>query len=328
MIPAGNPPPRPALRGLPLYVLIDPYTADYPDHDIDLAQCTSFDCLRALRSDAWNGRDVFLADGDDPVAHVHRLPYLVSLKDADDALIDALTEAALAEHRAALDGEQQPYRIGALIETWMAPPDLMRRLQKMWAYRPNADNLRYLRIAERRIFEGLTHLFDPAMLARWLGPIARWHFTGRAMAWLTVLGDADADGKWYSDTGFGMRRTVDPQRALEAAALHVSPQQHWRLRDHEAVSRALDDWQRQGRAIDAHAYELAWAGIDEAVRHGLAGPKDKGAFACRWMRNPACAGQSPVREALARSRTLEQPFAEVLAEIEALNDHPAGIDPA
>jgi hypothetical protein len=321
--------PRPALRGLPLFALIDPYGGDYPSHSFDLSQCTSFDDLRSIRSDAWE-REVYLPEGDAPVTDVYRLPYLVNLEDATDASIDELTEAGLAEHRAVLGGDlSQDYRLGILIETWMAPADLMRRLQQMWTYpRPNTDNLTYLRIGDRRVVEALTHLFEPAVLARWLGPVARWHILGRNMAWITISGEADHNSSWYIGSDFGMRRTVDPARTLENATLRVSAPMHWRLLDHEAVSLALVEWQRAGRAVDADAYQRAWAGARVATEeHRLDAPEDKAAFMFHWMRDPDCATRSPVAEAMRRSKAEERPFAEVLAQIEyrlALSDVAAG----
>jgi hypothetical protein len=308
--------PRPTLDGLlPFYVLIDPLVGDYYDNDRDLSQCAGFPGLRLARSEAWGGRDIFLAEGDEPLVDAHLLPYLVPLDATDDALLDELIRAAVDEHRAALDGAPiQRYCVGALIETWMAPTDLMRRLQKMWTYpRPNTDNFTYLRFSERRVFEALMHRFEPAALARWLGPIARWHFLGRDFRWHTVDGEPE---RWYVDAGLGLRRTVDSARALEGAALHVGPRQHLFLRDLAAHARALADWQRAGRSVDAKAHELAWAGIDEALRQGLTRQPDKGAFAACWMRDPACAERDAIREALARSRAQGLPFAEALAEVE------------
>lgn len=307
---------KPAMRGLPLYVLIDPYSLDYPEHGIDLATCTSFDSLRGIRRTAWAERDIYLAEGKDPVREVHRLPYLVSVAGTEEAMIDGLATAAVAEQRAALAGEPQPYRIGALIETWMAPEDLMRRLEKMWAYPYKGGRYRYLHIADRRAFEALVQLFDRATMARWLGPIARWHFLGRDFAWKAALGEADADRGWYVDSGLGMRRTVARERALEGATLPIGPRDHLRLREQEAVSRALTRWQRAGRDIDDRAHELAWAGVQAAMREGLDEQEDKGAFACRWMADHGCAGHSPVGPALARSRIEARPFADVLNEME------------
>lgn len=318
---------RSFLRGLPLYALIDPYMGDYPEHGLDLSQCTTFDGLRAIREEAWDGRKVFIAEGDDPVAEVHRLPYIVDLSDADDRLIDALTTAAAEEHEQALAGEVQRYRIGALIETWMTPIDLVRRLEKMWRYRPNMHNFRYLRIADRRVFEALTYLFEPAAIARWLGPIARWHVFGRNLQWATIAGEADVEGGWYSDSGTGMRRTVDPARALDSASLIVGTRQHWRLYDLETVSRALLDWQTAGRAIDADAYRNAWSGAREAARLGLKNAADKAAFSACWMRDPDCATRLPVSRALHLNKAGEMSFIDALAECESELDQPHGRRP-
>lgn len=318
---------RPSLRGLPLYALIDPYLGDYPEHGIDLSQCTTFDSLRAIRREAWNGPEVFLAEGDDPVAEVHRLPYIVDLSDADDSLIDKLTADAIAEHQSALEGEIQSYRIGALIETWMAPLDLMLRLQKMWRYRPNMHNFRYLRIADRRVFEALTRLFEPVAIAHWLGPIARWHMLDRGMNWSVIPGEADSENHWYDDAGIGMRHSVSSLRALEAATLNIGPKQHWRLYDSEAVSRALLQWQSSGRVVDEDVYRKAWDGARKASRHGMQEPADKAAFAFRWMRDPDCATRLPVSRALELNIAGEMSFVDALAEYESDIDQPHGRGP-
>jgi len=307
----------PALRGLPLYALIDPYFLDYPEHGIDLAACCSFDSLRAARRSNWHGYEIYLAEGDDPVREVSRLPYLVSLADAEKSMIDTLAEAAVAEQRAFLAGDPQPYRIGALIETWMAPQDLIRRLEKMWAYSyKGGGHHRYLHIADRRAFETVVHLFDTQTIARWLGPIARWHYLGRDFDWRPAQGEADSNDGWYVDAGFGMRRAVAPERAMEGAVLQIGLREHQRLREGEAVSRALTRWQRAGRDVDAQTYELAWAGVQVAIREGLVQPEDKGAFAYRWMIDPDCAGCPPVGPALARSRLEARTFVSVLNETE------------
>lgn len=316
---------RPSLRGLPLYALIDPYLGDYPEHGIDLSQCTTFDNLRTIRREAWNGPEVFLAEGDDPVAEVHRLPYIVDLSDADDSLIDTLTANAIAEHQSALEGEIQNYRIGALIETWMAPLDLILRLQQMWRYRPNIHNFRYLRIADRRVFETLVRTFEPAAIAHWLGPIARWHMLDRGMNWSAVSGEADSENHWYDDAGIGMRRSISSLRALEAATLNIGPKQHWRLYDSEAVSRALLQWQASGRTVNEDAYRKAWDGVQEAARLGLQEPADKAAFAFCWMRDPDCATRLPVSRALQLSGDNGDSFAAILAELE--NDELDGVEP-
>lgn len=304
--------PRPALRGLPLYALIDPYLGEYPDHAQGASECATFESLRGLRVRAWRDMEVYLAENDDPVADVHRLPYIVDLRDADDSFIDELIAAAAAEHRSALEGEVPRYRIGAFIETWMAPQDLMLRLQKMWRYPPHLHDFHYLRIADRRVFEALTHLFEPAAIARWLGPIACWHILGRDLGWRCIEGDAE---RWYTDSGLGWRRTVDAGRALDDASLIVSAQQHWRLYDLEAVSRALLDWQAAGRAIDGDIFEKAWRGAREAERLGLRDAEDKAAFAFQWIRDPDCASHPPVSLALQRSRDEGRPFSEILLDL-------------
>jgi hypothetical protein len=305
-------PPPLADRLPPLYALIDPLLADYEADGRDASQCAGFPALLEMRRDAWDDREVFLAESDAPIIEAHLQPYTVSVAANDDALIDRLTRTAVEQQRAALAGSAPAaYRFGGLIETWMAPTDLMRRLERMWTYpRSNRDRLTYLRFSEPRVLEALAHRLPPETLARWLGPVARWHFLGRDCRWHTLSGEPH-----YVDSGLGLRRTVAEDSILRDAALELGPSGHLVLLDLEAHARALADWQRGGRAVDASAHALAWAGIDQARRQGLASQPDKGAYATCWMRDNQCAEHEPVRTALARFRSHGEPFADVLDDL-------------
>jgi hypothetical protein len=308
----GVPPAPLSDRLLPLFALIDPLFGDYEADGRDASQCAGYHALRKMREDAWDGREIFLAESDAPIIEAHLQPYAVSVAADDEGLIERLTRAAVEQQRAALAGPAPAtYGFGGLIETWIAPTDLMRRLERMWTYpRPNRDHLTYLRFSEPRVLEALAHRLPPKTLARWLGPIARWHFLGRDCRWHTLIGEPH-----YVDSGLGLRRTVAEDSILHDTALDLGPRDHLALLDLEAHARALADWQRGGRDVDTSAHTLAWAGINQARRRGLTSQSDKGAYAACWMRDNQCAEHEPVRAALARFRSHGEPFADVLDDI-------------
>ncbi len=302
---------------MPLYALIDPYLGDYPEHGVDLSKCGTFDSICEIRKGAWQGCEVHLALGKEPVATVDRLPYVVDLSKASADQIETLTRVAREEHQSALDGDTPRYRIGALIETWMAGSDLMRRLESMWRYKHGIGGRQYLRIADRRVFEGLTHVLDARTMKRWLGPIYAWHFIGRSMRWMSVYGEASEGDLWYSDSGFGMRRTVPSARANDAATLMLGANQKWQLAEFETVSRVLLECQIRGGAPDADAYQKAWAGAREASRYGLSDAADKAAFVSRWMIDADCANRAPVNHAVQLANSHNGTFADALVAFEA-----------
>ena len=278
---------RPKLSGLPLYVLIDPYLGDVRDDGYNLAQITDIEVLHRVRCNAWDGRKVFHAPMKNPVISAYRLPYVVHIEENDYGVLDELVQMAINEHQSALNfTTYQRYRVGTIIETWMDPLDLMRRLEMMWSYHRPVEGARYLRIGDRRVFEAITHLFTPERLARWLGPIAHWHVLARDFRWLSVRGD---DENWDADSGHGWRRAVDTTRVLEGASLQFDGLQRRRMRDLEAVARALLDWQRANRALSIDTYHLAWSAVAAAGDHGLVEQSDKAEFAYHWMRAHDCA---------------------------------------
>lgn len=180
---------KPQLSGLPLYAVVDPYFGEPPALDIEIQQAQSFEALAALRKTGWQGHEVTVASGSNPVINPRQLPYLVALDGANDPLLAKLLEAAASEYTEAIENDKGVLRIGALIETAIEPDRLMVRLQRMWCVKLGSQH-RYLRIADPRVFEMLQVLFDEKELQYWLGPIACWHFQGRGSLWQKFDGAA------------------------------------------------------------------------------------------------------------------------------------------
>lgn len=307
----------PLLNNLPLYLLIDPYLSDFPEHGFDLSQFDTYDELETIRSMVWE-HPVHLPRGTEPVADVQRLPYLVDLTNCNNDTLSRVILEASSEQQRLLDGDISiSCRIGALIETWAPAEALMKRLESMWRQRVGSARLRYLRIADRRVFEGLTYSLSSENLAEYLGPISHWHYFNRSSEWVYAKGACCNNPAWYRDDNpHGYRKQLREDWLDRHTALSLTATQSQRLIDFEGVSRALLAWQQLGKVVDAGFYHRAWNGAEEGRRQGLDEPQDLSAFIVRWMKDPSFSQSGLFGKARIRMQSGDIAFANALIELE------------
>ncbi len=160
-----------------LYVWVDPMQGD----PIPVSMDASADCAaqQVARETAW-GRQVTVVPLDPrvPLAHSQH-PYLVTLQGAGDEWLSDTLDMALAERGAsqanglASDGTGI-HRISWL-QTSLFAEDLAEVLASMLRVNTSAwTDARYMRLADRRVFDWLRHVVGDARVAAQFGRLRRW----------------------------------------------------------------------------------------------------------------------------------------------------------
>lgn len=308
---------HPQLHGLPLYLVVDPYFGDPPSLDIDAGSAASFEALASLRRNAW-GRDVHLSTWPAPVIEPAKLPYLVALQGERDRVLSFAADVARQERQEAIESQCGVYRMGALLETALAPIEAIDWLRRMWTTWVNGK-VGYLRMADPRVFEMLTHLFDAPDLAAWLGPLAHWYFPSRNGAWCCRDGAA-ADSETHSEDEVLQRAQRLQSLACGEPTLDWTPQRKARLAHSEFLSRALGQLQAQALLVEPGHYPLGWRALERARRHGLRDPGDLVALCRRVLLDPAFEQGAACEAALAVARAQPGSFEACAAQTLARQD--------
>jgi len=160
-----------------LYVLVDPMQGE----PIPASTDASADCAaqQVARETAW-GRQVTSVPLDPRVPLMHsQYPYLVTLQGAGDEWLSDTLDIALAERGASqADGLSSDgtgiHRIGWL-QTSLFAEDLAEVLASMLRVNTSAwTDARYMRLADRRVFDWLRHVVGDARVAAQFGRLRRW----------------------------------------------------------------------------------------------------------------------------------------------------------
>lgn len=300
----------PLLSDLPVYALVDPFFREPLLADVNTNGVDSFEKLRTAREDGWD-REVAVAMGADPLIDPLRLPYIVTLKGADDPLLPSLIEQAQVEAREALEADVGVFTLGSLIQTELTPQALITRLESMWTFQVQGAD-RYLRLADPRVFEMLAHLCSANDLRNYLGPIARWHVRTRNGVWAAFAGKADELETAAEEAQF--RRAAFLAECAGISPRLPSHQLAPKLLHSEAISRSLTRLQRafadSDSRITSDTYQAAWQARANAQAAGLQHIDDVVAYIWHSLVDPGIFKSPPALHALAASRkmagTLEQ----------------------
>lgn len=289
--------PHPSLCGLPLYALINAYAGE-PSLLGAAIYASSFDELRAKRAEAWGGRPIELAESDQPANDPLRLPYLVALEGPQDPLYAQLLEFAGQEAAAAAESGKGVFTMGAFIETALPAQRLMLRLQEMWKGRVYGGKP-YLQVADPRGFEMLAGLLGADVVAKWLGPIARWHVRQRDGHWASHLGLADES---LIDAEEDFFRRTERLARFEQTPAHapIDFMQYRRLERYSVVvSKALTAAQAYTGHLPTHAHATAWEALDHALGRRISHPGDLQAYVWRAVVSPGPAFATAAQACLA-----------------------------
>lgn len=240
--PAGH---GPAISGLPLYLLVDPYLREPHLANMDTRGEPNADELRLRREQAW-GRRVQMAEEPPPrVALVHA-PYLVALDSSEDPLLIEIFAEARQEHQSHLQEGTGVYSIGGLLEADMEADAIMARIQQLWRIlfkgKPG-----YLRIGDPRVMTLVSHMLTPIELQLWLGPIAKWHIPATNGEWMSLSGAADADLASTEEDIYRMHRRLDELKRTKPA-FPMTRRREQQLVCSEAVSQAIHALMREAMA--------------------------------------------------------------------------------
>lgn len=257
----------PRTCGLPLYACVNPVLADYPQALPPELPKDDPETLTRHRTAAWHGARVMMQPVTAPsLIEAHRLTYLVAMEGLSDPLMTGVLHNALAEHAAALDGATfTPYRTGVLVESSLAPADLLERMAGMCRYTRGTHPAAYLNWSDRRVAESMLALCSAATLSAWLGPIARLHVLARNGHWLHVSGHPDETQ--FGETELYRRSAILGDALTQRQGLRTSAQEHRALLALQTLSRVLLGWEREGHAITAATQRLARDAVEHAQRH-------------------------------------------------------------
>ncbi|MDC6294598.1 DUF4123 domain-containing protein [Ralstonia pseudosolanacearum] len=121
-----------------------------------------------------SGCDIFRIPVDRPQLHEDQWPKLVKLRPAAVEMLLASISLAMSEQSSAeLEGEEG-FVIGGWLRSSAEPRVLVRHLQSLMLPSEPRVGRRYLRLADRRVFEWIWPVLSPLQRQQWLGPINRW----------------------------------------------------------------------------------------------------------------------------------------------------------
>ncbi len=126
-----------------------------------------------------SGCEIFPIPLDRPQLREDQWPKLVKLRPAAVEILLASISIAMSEQSSAeLEGDEG-FVIGGWLRSAAEPRALVRHLQNLM--RPSEPRVgrRYLRLADRRVFEWIWPALSPLQRQQWLGPISQWWVLNR-----------------------------------------------------------------------------------------------------------------------------------------------------
>ncbi|MCW7537334.1 hypothetical protein OOT46_05640 [Aquabacterium sp. A7-Y] len=285
----------PATCGLPLFALIDPFFREPHLLASDTRVAGDVAALQTMRREGWR-REVWMPEGQ-PLIHPLRLPYLVQLDGKADEHFPLLLETTEREAEQAVETGVGKFTIGAVLESELAPELLMQWVEAMWTVQIGPGN-RYLRIADPRVFELLTHLLGVGEMQNWLGPIARWHVRTRDGVWVSHAGAVAIDSGCDEQALYSRQARLQTI-ARERPRLKLSPERKRRMEASELVSLSLTELQRhRAGPLPEDSHERAWRGLERCRELGLASADDMVAYVWRAIAWPSLEHSASCRDAI------------------------------
>ncbi|WP_244191299.1 DUF4123 domain-containing protein [Ralstonia insidiosa] len=174
----------------------------------------------------------------------HQIPYLIRLSAAAVHILRVSLEVALQE-QANLDVESnEGFAVGGWLRSAVEPRLLAKHLARCMTPAGMPPGARYLRLADRRVFELAWSVSDLPQRQEWLGPISQW---------------------WTLDR----RNSLVPHAANQPLAwqlgyLRLAPEQWRHLRNCELVQQLLRGWQRFQPALPPDYLKQAANAIEAA----------------------------------------------------------------
>ena len=215
------------------YILVDPMLREPLERDFILdSGCEIFPLAMA---------SVKLAE--------HQIPYLVQLRPAAVQTLRASLEAALQE-QADVDVENNAgFAVGGWLRSAVEPQLLAKHLARCMTPAGMPLGTRYLRLADRRVFELLWFASGPVQRQDWLGPISQW---------------------WTLDRRNSLvPHTVDQRSPWRLDYLRVAPEQWKCMRNCELIQQLLRGWQRFQPELPRDYLQQSLNAIEAAQSLGL-----------------------------------------------------------
>lgn len=318
-----------------VYVLIDPFAGEPTPFQPNWpgVPITDYAQLADLRTQAWQGRHVYLHPDLHPVIEPMRLPYVVQCMPGDPLLQESL-DMAKSHYRASLaaasNGQWLAPQIGAWLITELQPESLMLRLSKLWTLSGGAAQKRYLRIADWRVMQWLPYVLPADQLSDMIGPVAQWYTPARSGGLLSLEGWAND----LSEEDQFQYRQILQDKLLHGTRLDLDIFKRALLNQGEAVNRCLTlwhaglqpehTWQDEKHPLTplpAQATERVFNAVKKAQGLGLEEADDLAQWASRsLLQGERFATQSHVSAAIAKvnAQRKTQPiaFVQALAQLE------------
>ncbi|QUP55811.1 DUF4123 domain-containing protein (plasmid) [Ralstonia syzygii] len=126
-----------------------------------------------------SGCEIFPIPLDRPQLREDQWPKLVRLRPAAVEILLASISIAMSEQSSAELEGAEGFVIGGWLRSAAEPRALVRHLQNL--LRPSEPRVgrRYLRLADRRVFEWIWPVLSPLQRHQWLGPISQWWVLNR-----------------------------------------------------------------------------------------------------------------------------------------------------
>lgn len=140
------------------YLLLDPMLREPLERDFILAA----------------GCEVFPIVIESARLSAHQLPCLVRLRPASVQVLRASLMAALEEQGDADIENDEGFAVGGWLRSAAAPEAIVKHLARCMTPVGMPAGTRYLRLADRRVFELVWSVLDEAQRREWFGPISQW----------------------------------------------------------------------------------------------------------------------------------------------------------
>lgn len=174
----------------------------------------------------------------------HQTPYLVRLRPAAVQTLRASLEAALQEQVDVAVENDEGFAIGGWLRSAVEPQLLAKHLARCMTPVGMPAGVRYLRLADRRVFELIWSISNLAQRQEWLGPISQW---------------------WTLDRrNLLVPHTVELSVAWQLNYLRIDSKRWRRMRNCELVQQLLRGWRRFQRDLPPDYLQRAANAIEAA----------------------------------------------------------------